>query len=120
LKPGLSGDEVAATQADVRRVFAGFAGVNASVMTFLMERIEETLSGYTASVVVNVFGNDLDVLDQTAQQIARVIAGIRGANDVAVQSPPACAATTACASQISNAGALTPSMCGIDLQRLSG
>ena len=88
LKPGLSGDEVAATQADVRRVFAGFAGVNASVMTFLMERIEETLSGYTASVVVNVFGNDLDVLDQTAQQIARVIAGIRGANDVAVQAPP--------------------------------
>ena len=88
LKPGLSGDEASAAQADVRRVFAGFAGVNASVMTFLMERIEETLSGYTASVVVNVFGNDLDVLDQTAQQIARVIAGIRGATDVAVQSPP--------------------------------
>ena len=52
----------------MRRAFAGFAGVNASVMTFLTERIEETLSGYTAPVVVNIFGNDLDVLDRKAQE----------------------------------------------------
>ena len=57
-------------------------------MTFLMERIEETLSGYTAAVVVNVFGNDLDVLDQKAQEIARALGEIHGATDVAVQSPP--------------------------------
>ncbi len=88
LKPGLSGDEAADAQADLRRAFAGFVGVNASVMTFLTERIEETLSGYTAAVVVNVFGNDLDVLDQKAQEIARAIGEIRGATDVAVQSPP--------------------------------
>jgi Cu/Ag efflux pump CusA len=53
-----------------------------------MERIEETLSGYTASVVVNIFGNDLDLLDQKAQEIARVLGEVRGATDVAVQSPP--------------------------------
>ena len=88
LKPGLSGDEAEKTQADLRRAFAGFVGVNSSVMTFLMERIEETLSGYTAAVVVNVFGNDLDVLDQKAKEIARALGEMRGATDVAVQSPP--------------------------------
>ena len=88
LKPGLSGEEAEDTQRDLRRAFAGFVGVNASVMTFLTERIEETLSGYTAAVVVNIFGNDLDVLDRKAQEIARVLGEVRGATDVQVQSPP--------------------------------
>jgi CzcA family heavy metal efflux pump len=88
LKPGLSGEEAREMQADLRRAFAGFVGVNASVMTFLMERIEETLSGYTAAVVVNVFGNDLDVLDRKAQEIARALGELHGATDVSVQSPP--------------------------------
>ena len=88
LKPGLSGDEAEKAQADIRRTFAGFVGVNAAVMTFLTERIEETLSGYTAAVVVNVFGNDLDLLDQKAQEIARALGEIPGAADVQVQSPP--------------------------------
>ena len=88
LKPGLSGDEAEKAQADIRRAFVGFVGVNAAVMTFLTERIEETLSGYTAAVVVNVFGNDLDLLDHKAQEIARALGEIPGAADVQVQSPP--------------------------------
>jgi CzcA family heavy metal efflux pump len=87
LKPGLSGEETENAQADIRRTFAGFIGVNASVMTFLTERIEETLSGYTASVAVNIFGNNLDVLDQKAQEVARVLGDVPGATEVQVQSP---------------------------------
>jgi CzcA family heavy metal efflux pump len=88
LKPGLSGEDAEKAQADIRRTFAGFLGVNAAVMTFLTERIEETLSGYTAAVVVNIFGNDLDLLDHKAQEIARALGDIPGATDVQVQSPP--------------------------------
>jgi len=88
LKPGLSGDDAEQAQADIRKVFGGFVGVSASVMTFLTERIEETLSGYTAAVVVNVFGNDLDLLDRKAQEVAQVLNEIPGATDVQVQSPP--------------------------------
>jgi len=88
LKPQLSGDDAERAQADIRKVFAGFVGVSASVMTFLTERIEETLSGYTAAVVVNVFGNDLDLLDRKAQELAQVLNEIPGATDVQVQSPP--------------------------------
>ena len=88
LKPGLSGDDAEKAEADIRRTFAGFVGVNASVMTFLTERIEETLSGYTAAVVVNVFGNDLDLLDRKAQEVAQTLNQVPGATDVQVQSPP--------------------------------
>jgi Cu/Ag efflux pump CusA len=56
--------------------------------TFLTERVEETLSGYTASVVVNVFGEDLDLIDAKAQEIAMVLNGVSGATDVQIQSPP--------------------------------
>jgi CzcA family heavy metal efflux pump len=88
LKSDVSGDDAEHAQTDIRRAFADLVGVNSSVMTFLTERIEETLSGYTAAVVINVFGNDLNVLDQQAQEIARVVGELEGATDVEVQSPP--------------------------------
>jgi Cu/Ag efflux pump CusA len=88
LKPGLSGDEMEAAQADIRKALAGFVGVNFSLKTFLSERIEETLSGYTAAAAVNIFGNDLDILDRKAQDVARALNGVPGATEVAVQSPP--------------------------------
>ncbi len=66
----------------------GFVGVNFAINTFLTERIEETISGYAASQVINIYGHDLDALDRDAQAIAGVVAGIKGAEDVLVQSPP--------------------------------
>jgi CzcA family heavy metal efflux pump len=87
LKP-LGGDAAEAALADVRRALSGFVGVGFSVNTFLTERIEETLSGYTAAVVVNVIGNDLDVLDRKAQEVARVLGQVPGAAEIRVQSPP--------------------------------
>jgi CzcA family heavy metal efflux pump len=87
LKP-LSGEEAEQAQAEVRKALSGFLGVNFSVKTFLTERVEETLSGYTAAVAVNVFGNDLDVLDGKAQEIARILGELPRATDVQIQSPP--------------------------------
>ncbi len=72
----------------ILKLLAQFPGLNFAVKTFLSERIEETISGYTASVVVNIFGNNLDVLDQKAQEVARVLNGVPGAIGVQVQSPP--------------------------------
>jgi len=66
----------------------GFVGVNFAINTFLTERIEETISGYAASVVINIYGNNLDTLDYDAQKIAGVLASIKGAKDILVQSPP--------------------------------
>ena len=94
LKPGLSGDAAEAADAEVRRVLSRFVGVNFAVKTFLTERVEETLSGYTAPVAVNLYGNDLDVLDAKAKEIARVLGAVRGAAEVQIQSPAGLAQVT--------------------------
>lgn len=84
----LTGQAAEAAQGQIARVVSGFVGVDASVKTFLTERVEETLSGYTASVAVNVYGDDLDLLDREAQEIATVLNGVPGATGVQLQSPP--------------------------------
>lgn len=67
---------------------AGFVGVNFAINTFLTERIEETISGYAASTVINIYGQNLDELDRDANAIAGILNSIKGATDVMVQSPP--------------------------------
>jgi CzcA family heavy metal efflux pump len=87
LKP-VGGSQEEQDLGTIRRTLTQFSGVSFSVMTFLSERIQETISGYTASTVVNIYGNDLDQLDREASQIARVLSGVPGATDVQMQSPP--------------------------------
>ena len=66
----------------------GFVGVNFAINTFLTERIEETISGYNASIVINIFGDNLNTLDQDAQKIVYVLRKINSASDIMLQSPP--------------------------------
>ncbi len=80
--------EVGASADDLRTVLDRIPGVLFAINTFLTERVEETLSGYTAPVVVHVVGNDLDLLDTKAQEIARILGGVAGAADVQVTAPP--------------------------------
>ena len=87
LKP-MGGEAEEAAKARIRKTLAQFSGLSFSMNTFLTERIEETLSGYTASVVVNIYGTNLDQLDQEAQQVTRVLSGVPGASDVQMQAPP--------------------------------
>ena len=86
LKP-LRGEEAEFLQAEIRQMLAKFPGVSFAVKSFLTERIEETVSGSTAQVVVKIFGDDLDVIDQKAQEVARALSGVSGATEVQVQSP---------------------------------
>ncbi|MGC2419728.1 MAG: efflux RND transporter permease subunit [Candidatus Acidiferrales bacterium] len=83
-----NGKQVAATQAGIRQVMSEFPGPILTANGFLTERVNETLSGYTAPVVINIFGNDLDQLDEEAGEIARVLGGVRGAGQIQIQSPP--------------------------------
>lgn len=75
-------------QKEIRKAVAHFPGVSSSVESFFRERMEETLTGYTAEVVVNIFGHNLNVLDQEGRQVAQILSGIPGAADVHLQSPP--------------------------------
>jgi len=66
----------------------GFVGVNFAINTFLTERIEETISGYNAAVVINLFGESLGDLDRDAQKVAYLLETISGSRDITLQSPP--------------------------------
>ncbi|MGJ4890764.1 efflux RND transporter permease subunit [Bradyrhizobium sp. HKCCYLRH3099] len=88
LKPGLSGDDQERAERRIRAALADFAGINVSIKTYLTERIEETLSGFNAAVVINVYGPDLDDLERAARDIARELGEVWGAVDIQQQSPP--------------------------------
>jgi CzcA family heavy metal efflux pump len=81
------GEDVDAAQNRIRQILSRFAGYYFGLNSFLTERIEETVSGQTADVVVNVVGNDLNSLDRAGNAVARVLQGVRGGVDVRVQAP---------------------------------
>ncbi len=83
-----NGSQVKAAQTGIQQVISQLPGPILTSNSFLTERINETLSGYGAPVVVNVFGNNLEQLDQEAGEIAAVLGGVGGAAQVQIQSPP--------------------------------
>src|SRR5438093_2949060 len=84
----LPAKEEATVQDEIRATLASFPGIQSEVLTFLGDRIGETIAGATAQVVINVFSEDLDLIDSKAREIARVMSAIAGAEDVQVKSPP--------------------------------
>ena len=82
----MSGRDEARTQDGIRNVAARYPSLQSQVLTFLGDRLSESLSGETALVAINVFGPDLDELDQVADQIATVVRGMPGAQDVQIKA----------------------------------
>ena len=87
LRP-LSGREQAEVLERLRAVLREFPGILSEANTFLTERIDETLSGYTAPIVINLYGQDLARLDEKARELAEVIRRIPGAEGAQLRSPP--------------------------------
>lgn len=87
LRP-LSGREAIRAESRVRDILGEFPGPSFATKTFLTERMEELSSGAKAQVVIRVFGDDLDVIDQKAREVLQVVGGIRGAVDAQLASPP--------------------------------
>ncbi len=85
LKP-LSGGASQSAINEIRKKLSTIPGAQFSIETPLAERIEETLSGYTAAVVVNIFGNDLSQLDHIANDVSHLLNQISGVADLQIQS----------------------------------
>jgi Cu/Ag efflux pump CusA len=88
LQPNLSGETMEKTADAIRDILAHYPGLQYEVLTFLGDRIGETISGETAPVVLNVYGDDLDLIDAKAKEVAGVLSTVRGAADVQLKSPP--------------------------------
>lgn len=84
----MDGAGQSATLARIDQALRGFPGMITSVNTFLAERIEETISGFAAPVVVNVYGDDLDLIDAKAREVMRVLGQVPGAVGVNMAAPP--------------------------------
>jgi Cu/Ag efflux pump CusA len=84
----LEGDEAEHLEDDLRAILSQFPGLSFAIRGFLAERIEETLTGSTAEVVVKLFGEDLDSLDVAARRTLLAIGRVPGATDVQ-SDPPA-------------------------------
>jgi cobalt-zinc-cadmium resistance protein CzcA len=72
---------VTAMQASVAKV----PGNNYEFTQPIQMRFNELISGVRSDVAVKVFGDDMDVMNQTAEQISAALSGVSGAADVKVE-----------------------------------
>ena len=67
------------TLASIQQIVDGYPGIHRDVQTYLKERVREVLTGTGYSIVVRVYGDDLDTLKKQADKVKTVLAGIDGA-----------------------------------------
>ncbi|PPC95967.1 MAG: acriflavin resistance protein [Methylotenera sp.] len=70
----------------IQNVMDGYAGIFTDVQTYLKERSKEVLTGTSSSIVVRLFGPDIELLRDKAHDIESVIADIEGIADLKVES----------------------------------
>lgn len=66
----------------IRETLEAFPEVRSETLTFLGDRISESLSGETAQVVINVLGNDLGAIEKAADKIEAAVEPIPGVTDL--------------------------------------
>jgi CzcA family heavy metal efflux pump len=81
LKPDATVDQGAA-QEQLRSILEHYPGIQSEVVTFLGDRISESLSGETAQVAVKLFGDDLDALDAAGDRVVAALGGVKGIVDL--------------------------------------
>jgi Cu/Ag efflux pump CusA len=93
-----SGADYEATVAAIEEVVDGYPGLAREVQTYQPERIGDVLAGSDTDLVVRVYGHELDILREKAQEVALIIAevdGIDGAQAIIFpnRSEPRCSRT---------------------------
>jgi CzcA family heavy metal efflux pump len=81
LKPVHSESEEEA-QNIIRKALLAFPEIRTETLTFLGDRISESLSGETAQVVISAMGADLDALEKAGADIQKAVADIPGVTDL--------------------------------------
>jgi len=81
LKPGAGVDQ-GAVQIELRGILEQYPGTQSEVVTFLGDRISESMSGETAQVAIKVFGDDLDALDAAGDAIMTALGKNKGIVDL--------------------------------------
>jgi Cu/Ag efflux pump CusA len=69
----------------IQQVVDGYPGLYRDVLTYLKERIKEVLTGASATVVVRIYGPDLDVLRAKAREVSAEMAKVAGVRDLKIE-----------------------------------
>ena len=69
----------------MREAMAELPGVASSFSQPIALRVDELVSGVKSAIGIKIFGDDLDVLKDKAEAVARVLAKVRGAADINVE-----------------------------------
>ena len=69
----------------MREALAELPGVVSSFSQPIALRVDELVSGVKSAIGIKIFGDDLDVLKNKAEAVARVLGKVRGAADVNVE-----------------------------------
>lgn len=88
LEPGLGAADQERVQNALQKILDGYPGMHGEVVTFLGDRISESLSGETAPVTISIYGADLDRLDALATRVRGIVAGVPGAGSVRLAASP--------------------------------
>ncbi|MBA6265613.1 efflux RND transporter permease subunit [Colwellia sp. Bg11-12] len=67
---------------DIRKVLANFPGINIGFTQPIQMRVSEMLTGSTGDVSIKVFGNDMNILAELANNITAVVNTTLGSSDV--------------------------------------
>jgi cobalt-zinc-cadmium resistance protein CzcA len=62
-----------------------FPGVQLNFSQAIQDSVEEAISGVKGEIAVKIFGDDLKVLQQKADQVVQILKSTRGATDVAAE-----------------------------------
>lgn len=71
--------------AKIRGVVDGYPGLYRDVQTYLQERMKEVLTGTSGSIVVRIFGPDLDTLRERAGAVGKAVGGVNGVTNLKVE-----------------------------------
>ena len=73
------------TVAKIQTVVDGYPGLFRDLLTYLKERIKEVLTGSSASIVVRIYGPNLDGLRSKAAEVGKTMQTIEGVTNLKVE-----------------------------------
>ena len=73
------------TVARVQSVVDGYPGLYRDLLTYLTERIKEVLTGTSASIVVRIYGSNMDELRSIAGEVSKQVSDVEGVKDLKVE-----------------------------------
>jgi cobalt-zinc-cadmium resistance protein CzcA len=70
---------------DMQLKLSVFPGLQFNFSQVIQDNVEEAISGVKGEIAIKIFGDDLKLLQEKADQVTRILRGIQGSTDVAAE-----------------------------------